>query len=77
MKKLLIIGLGAFVFACGGGNETTRETTTDLSNTDESVEIGSGQEISPQLEGDSDSAHVDVDTVSNAQEVQHEQEKHQ
>ncbi|MDX5347112.1 MAG: hypothetical protein LPJ89_01685 [Hymenobacteraceae bacterium] len=51
MKKLLFIGAVLFVFGC---ESTTRETEVETEetevNADESVEIGSGEEITPQLE---------------------------
>lgn len=71
MKKLLIIGIGFFAFACGDANNTG--TNTDAT-TDESVEIGSGEEISPQLEGLEDTARLEVDTLSNTDQINQEQD---
>lgn len=72
MKKLLIIGIGFFAFACSDANNS--ETNTDATTTDESVEIGSGEEISPQLEGLEDTARLEVDTLSNTDQINQEQD---
>ncbi|PVY39479.1 hypothetical protein [Pontibacter virosus] len=68
MKKTLIIFAGIFFFSCSSDN-TTRDTADDADtrNTetmDESVEIGSGEEISPQLDMQGDTAAFEVDTVT-------------
>ena len=68
MKKTLIIFVGIFFFSCSSDN-TTRDTAGDADNRntetmDESVEIGAGEEVSPQLDMEGDSAAFDVDTVS-------------
>ncbi|RNI24121.1 hypothetical protein [Rufibacter latericius] len=66
MKKLLIISLGTLTFACGN----TENSNLDSNTADESVEIGSGDEISPQLKSESDSSNaLEVDTVSSAAEI--------
>jgi len=69
MKKTLLLASGLLFFGCENANRTTeQETTTQTqTHTDESVEIGAGTEISPQLEGVEDSAaRLEVDTVSNS-----------
>ncbi|SIT74947.1 hypothetical protein [Pontibacter indicus] len=68
MKKILIMLAGVFFFSCSSDN-TTHDTAGDADNRntetmDESVEIGAGEEISPQLDMEGDSAAFDVDTVS-------------
>ena len=74
MKKLLIILLGTFAFACGNGGSEAEGTGSDEAMTDEGVEIGAGEEISPQLEMEDDSAeNFGVDTVSSATEINQEQ----
>jgi hypothetical protein len=79
MKKILIIGLGFFAFACNDTNTTNKESDTDATRTEETtgdndVEIGSGEEISPQLEGLEDSGRLEVDTLSSAAEEQQRQQ---
>jgi hypothetical protein len=72
MKKILFIALGAFTFACSDAsdNTTSEEATMEENNMEESVEIGSGEEISPQLELDSgENRRLDVDTVSSQTEA--------
>ena len=72
MKKLLIILLGTFAFACGNTDNET-EGTNDETTIEEDVEIGAGEEISPQLELEEDSAeNFEVDTVSSAGEINQE-----
>ena len=78
MKKLLFILLGTFTFACGNADNNTdarnnEATTTNETLGDGEVEIGSGDEISPQLEVESDSM-LEVDTVSSAKEIHQRQE---
>ena len=71
MKKAFIIFIGIFFFSCSSDN-TTRDTADDTRNTDtmdESVEIGSGEEVSPQLDMSGDSAVFDVDTVTTPKPV--------
>ncbi|MBF8965584.1 hypothetical protein I0P70_20200 [Pontibacter sp. FD36] len=66
MKKAFIIFIGIFFFSCTSDN-TTHDTATDTRGTesmDESVEIGSGEEINPQLEMQDDTAAFEVDTVT-------------
>ncbi len=74
MKKLLIIGLGFFAFACSDANTTNEEAQTETTNEetlgDGDVEIGSGEEISPQLELDEDSARLEVTDTLSAEDVQ-------
>ncbi|PKV62800.1 hypothetical protein [Pontibacter ramchanderi] len=68
MKKTLIIFAGIFFFSCSSDNtthDTAGETDTRNNETiDESVEIGSGEEVSPQLDMQDDTAAFEVDTVS-------------
>ena len=72
MKKLLIILLGTFAFACGNADNDT-EGTNNETTTEEDVEIGAGEEISPQLELEDDSAaNFEVDTISSAREINEE-----
>ncbi len=64
MKKTLIIFMGIFFFSCSSDN-TTRDTADDTRGTmDEDVEIGSGEEVSPQLDMQDDTAAFEVDTVT-------------
>lgn len=69
MKKIFFIALGAIAFACSDAadNRTTgSEDAAGNTAVDENVEIGAGEEISPQLDLDSASnERLDVDTVSN------------
>ena len=69
MKKILIIGLGFFAFACSDANTTNEEAEVETTTTEETlgdgdVEIGSGEEISPQLEGLEDTGRLEVDTIT-------------
>ena len=81
MKKLLIIGVGFFAFACGDANTTNEEANTETEITNEEtlgdgdVEIGSGEEISPQLEGLEDTSRLEVDTISSPIETDQQQKK--
>ncbi|MBB6611630.1 hypothetical protein H7F15_11325 [Pontibacter sp. Tf4] len=85
MKKILIIGLGFLTFACTESNTTADEADAEVTTTDETrttdetvgdgdVEIGSGKEISPQLEGLEDTGRLEVDTLSSATEEQQRQQ---
>lgn len=70
MKKIFLIALGAVAFACSDAadNRTTGSENAAAGSTDveENVEIGAGEEVSPQLDLDSASnERLDVDTVSN------------
>ena len=66
MKKLLFILIGSLAMACGDGSGRQEATA------DEDVEIGSGEEINPQLELDSTDARFEVDTISGAGEAHEE-----
>ncbi|WP_162426811.1 hypothetical protein [Pontibacter pudoricolor] len=82
MRKTLIIGLGFFAFACNDTNTTNKESDTEATRTEETagdndVEIGSGKEISPQLEGLEDTGRLEVDTLSSATEEHQRQQKQQ
>ncbi len=73
MKKAFIIFIGIFFFSCTSDNtthDTDRETDTRNTETmDESVEIGSGEEVSPQLDMQDDTAAFEVDTVTTPRPV--------
>ncbi|NDK55793.1 hypothetical protein [Pontibacter fetidus] len=69
MKKLLIIALGVFAFACGDTGNKENETTNDAPATEEGMDAGAGEDVSPQLEVDDDSARLEVDTISTATEA--------
>lgn len=69
MKKLLCILIGSLAIACGNGSEKSSDREAAA---EEDVEIGSGSEISPQLELDSSDARFEVDTISSTQEAQKE-----
>ena len=74
MKKLLTVLCASLVMACGDGNDksTGREAAAE-----EDVEIGSGEEISPQLELDSADSRFEVDTISSSNEAQKKSENEQ
>ncbi|MDX5418384.1 MAG: hypothetical protein LPK14_03515 [Hymenobacteraceae bacterium] len=66
MKKTLIIFIGIFFFSCSS-DTTTHDVETETRDTetmDESVEMGSGEEVSPQLDMQDDTAAFEVDTVT-------------
>lgn len=68
MKKLLMIVLVSMAMACGDNSDrsTDREAAAE-----EDVEIGSGEEISPQLELDSaGDTRFEVDTISSSDEAE-------
>ena len=70
MKKILLLATGLLVFGCETQRTETTRTTTTETNPDESVEIGAGTEISPQLEGIEDSAsRLKVDPISAPRET--------
>ncbi|WP_187261875.1 hypothetical protein [Pontibacter beigongshangensis] len=67
MKQLLFLLLATFAFACGNSDGNRTDTNREATTTDENVEIGSGNEINPQLELESDtSSALEVDTVTSA-----------
>jgi hypothetical protein len=68
MKKIVLIAFVLFIFGCKKSDKTIEEQRTIE---DQSVEIGSGTEISPQVVGVEDSAkRLEVDTISSAKEAQ-------
>jgi hypothetical protein len=78
MKKVLIILLAVFAFACSKAENKSEDTNRDIGAVNESVEKGAGEEISPQLEIDSDTARdLKVDTISSAQEEHQRQKEYQ
>ncbi len=69
MKKVLIVALGFLTFACGESGNTAGNSNNGT-NIDESVEKGAGNEVSPQLQTEGDSAtRLEVDTVSSSTEA--------
>ncbi|MBC3539016.1 hypothetical protein ACFSC6_10765 [Rufibacter sediminis] len=75
MKKLLVLLLGAFAFACGNTENNAENSNLDSKISDESVEIGSGDNRNPQVEYESDtSKDLEVDTVSSAAEINQRQQ---
>lgn len=61
MKKIVLIAFVLFIFGCKKSDKTIE---------DQSVEIGSGTEISPNVVGVQDSAvRLKVDTISSAEEA--------
>ncbi|MBC5774732.1 hypothetical protein H8S95_11715 [Pontibacter sp. KCTC 32443] len=70
MKKLLIISLGLFIFGCNSNTGNDDEHATS----EENIEVGSGEEVSPQLETTRDSASMEVDTVSSSTEIDQQQQ---
>lgn len=73
MKKLLWILVGSLAMACGNGSD--RADANREAATEEDVKIGSGEEISPQLELDSTDARFEVDSISSAQDAEEEAKK--
>ena len=67
MKKLLWIFAFSLTMACGNGSDGNNEAAAD-----EDVDIGAGEEISPQLELDSSDTRFEVDTLSSTQEAEKE-----
>lgn len=67
MKKTVVILIGAFAFSCG---ETTsnrsHEEPIETENNASDVEEFSGEHITPQIEADSVSSRLEVDTISSA-----------
>jgi hypothetical protein len=75
MTRILLLALGLLIFGCDNSKGTIKNGNK-TENADESVDIGSGTEISPQLEGVKDSStRLEVDTVSSAQEEKARQQK--
>ncbi len=72
MNKALIIFFMAIVLACGEGSDRAQEGEAAV---EEEVDVGAGEDISPQLELDSGDSRFEVDTVSSPQEVKDETEK--
>ena len=71
MKKLFWLLVVCIAMACGdSGRNQDREAAGE-----EEVEVGAGEEISPQLELDSAGSRFEVDSVSSASEADRESEK--
>lgn len=68
MRKLLILLLTVVAVACGDSRQSARD---DDSDTEERLEEGMGEEISPQLVPDDSlsESRFDVDTISSAEEA--------
>ena len=67
MKKLLWIFAFSLTMARGNGSDGNNEAAAD-----EDVDIGAGEEISPQLELDSSDTRFEVDTLSSTREAEKE-----
>jgi hypothetical protein len=75
MNRILLLVLGLLIFGCDQKKQPKNQENPET-QTEESVEIGAGSEISPQLEGVADSAtRMKVDPVSSAQEEATQQQK--
>jgi hypothetical protein len=79
MKKLLFIILACVALACGEGTRDNNDSNSKRSDereaaTEDDVDIGSGEAISPQLELDSADDRFEVDTVSSSAEAERESE---
>ena len=68
MKKFMCIAALALLAACGGNTQQENRSTAQ----DEEVDIGAGEEISPQLELDSSESRFEVDTVNSTESVEKE-----
>lgn len=62
----------SLAMACGDRADRAQEGEAAV---DEKVDVGAGEDISPQLELDSADSRFEVDTVSSPQEVKEEAEK--
>ena len=69
MKKLFWIILVVVAMACG--DSSTRSEDREA-GTEEETDIGSGEEISPQLELDSTDERFEVDSISSSQDAEKE-----
>lgn len=65
MRKLLIILMGSLALACGNSDRSTENEAA----AEDDVEVGSGEEISPQLELDSADNRFEVDSISSADDA--------
>lgn len=62
--------------ACGGNSDRgEREGNEREAAAEEDVDVGAGEDISPQLELDSSDERFEVDTISSPAEVDEETEK--
>ena len=68
MKKVLWMLFAAMVMACGDGSNRAEDREAAA----EEVDVGSGEEISPQLELDSTETRFEVDSISSTQEAEKE-----
>jgi hypothetical protein len=72
MKKLIWIAAVVLLAACGDNSSRTGETSA--AQEEEEVDIGSGEEINPQLELDSSETRFNVDSVNSTESVERESE---
>lgn len=68
MKKVLWMLFAAMAMACGDGSNRAE----DREAASEEVDVGSGDEISPQLDLDSTETRFEVDSISSTQEAEKE-----
>ena len=62
--------------ACGGNSDSAENAESNKeAAAEENVDIGAGEDISPQLELDSNDRTFEVDTVSSPAEVNEETDK--
>lgn len=71
MKKLLFVLIAAFTFSCGEtSNQSNDESVGTQNSSDNDVEEFSGEHITPQVEADSATSRLDVDSISSAEEAE-------
>jgi hypothetical protein len=73
MKKVSMIICLSLTIACGSNSE--KAENNEEAAAEEEVDVGTGEDISPQLELDSSGRRFDVDTVSSSAEVDKETKK--
>ena len=73
MKKLLWIFFASLAMACGDGSGSSRDGNEAAA--EEDVDVGSVEEISPQLELDSTETRFDVDSLSSTDEAKQEADR--
>lgn len=71
MKKIMLISCLALGMACSGNSERAESDNTEV-EAEENVDVGAGEDISPQLELDSSEQRFEVDTVSSPAEIKEE-----